>query len=722
LSLNTLFKTAQAASVEPQPLDVTDAQGRMELLDDFESLGLAWFWATDAAGELIYISEAAADRLGKSPAELLGQSLCALFFSDEDEAGDRPQRPLTFLMSARSTFNDITVGVATGTPNLWWQFTGRPKFASDGEFTGFRGSAKDVTAAYLRQKETARLSQYDSLTGLANRHRMGKQLNAILATYRVTERNCALMMLDLDRFKAVNDTFGHPVGDALLKEVAERIERIVGSRGEIGRLGGDEFQVILRDVADPEELGELAGRLIQMLSQPYLIGDSRAVIGASVGIAISPLHGADPTSLVKSADLALYAAKTGGRGRHQFYSSELGGRADERRAMEDDLLQALSKGQIELHYQPVVRAKDNVATGCEALMRWNHPERGTIAPDMFLPLAAESELGCALGQWALRRACGDAAGWPGNLKVAVNISAGHFFSDGFVDTVADALASSELASERLELEVTEAVFMGDVEAADEVFARLRDLGVRLAHDDFGTGFSSLACLRRAPFDKLKLDQSFIRDCTGADNAALLTATIGLARALRMETVAEGVETADELAILRKRGITHVQGFVFCGALPHDAIVERLSEGTLCFPAVGPSRQRAERKTVFRRVVIIHEGQRYQAVMRNISRTGARIEGLLEVPVGTDLLIELSAGQLTLATVRFSDAARQGIEFAAPLASDARGEFVTRQRSYAFERRARGRRTADHLDGAVAPPDEAKAPARFVEVQVSTGEG
>jgi diguanylate cyclase (GGDEF)-like protein/PAS domain S-box-containing protein len=676
-------RTSRTGDDALSPIEMSDDQRRLQLLDDFEAAGIAWFWATDDQNRVVYLSPSAAEFFGVSHAELIGRPLASLFTLETDANDEAAERPLPFLLSARTKFTNLTVRVAGDTDEepRWWAISGRPFQNPEGAFLGYRGGAKDVTADYERHRDTSRAAQFDALTGLANRNRMSKRLATLLTAYRSAKRSCGLMMLDLDRFKQVNDTLGHPAGDELLKQVAQRLERIVGSKGEIGRLGGDEFQIILPDVDDRGELGELAHRIIQMISQPYSLDGSRAIIGTSVGMAIAPYDGIEPPDLIKSADLALYAAKGGGRGQYRFYSNDLKDSAQKRREIEEDLRDALTRGELQMHYQPVVRATDNTVVGFEALMRWEHPERGSISPTVFIPIAEESNLINSLGEWAVRQACADAAQWPGELRVAVNVSAHQFNSESLPNIVANALANSGLIARQLELEITESVFMGDKSAVDTMFARLKKIGVKLSLDDFGTGYSSLGYLRRAPFDKIKIDQSFVRGCTESDNSnsAIIAAIVSLAEALEMETTAEGVEAMDELALVRQRRATNIQGFIYSRAVPHEQVMDKLKDGNFVYEPSGPPKQRSQRRTLFRKIGVIHEDARYEAVMRNLSKTGAMIEGLLDVPVGTDLVLDLGEGQLAVGTVRRSQDATQGIEFETPLISDGADGLCTRHR-------------------------------------------
>jgi diguanylate cyclase (GGDEF)-like protein/PAS domain S-box-containing protein len=716
----------EAAASPLQPIGMEDDQRRLQLLDDFESAGIAWFWATDEQNRLVYLSPTAAESFDMSHEQLIGRPLASLFTLEQDSSEEGAERPLPFLLSARTKFANLTVRIAAEGDPRWWSISGKPYQDGTGTFLGYRGGVKDITADYERNRDTSRAAQFDSLTGLANRNRMSKRLTATLTAYKAAKRSCALMMLDLDRFKQVNDTLGHPAGDELLKQVAQRLEKIVGGRGEIGRLGGDEFQVILPDVDDRGELGELAQRIIQMISQPYSLDGSRAIIGTSVGMAIAPYDGIEPSDLIKSADLALYAAKGGGRGQYRFYSNDLKDSAQKRREIEEDLRDALARGELQMHYQPIVSAESNKVVSFEALMRWEHPERGSISPSVFIPIAEDTNLINSLGEWALKQACADAAEWPGELRVAVNVSAHQFNSESLPTVVTTALASSGLKANRLELEITESVFMGDASAVDKMFARLKKIGVKLSLDDFGTGYSSLGYLRKAPFDKIKIDQCFVRGCTQSDNSnsAIIAAIVSLAEALDMDTTAEGVEAMDELELVRMRGARTVQGFIYSRAVSQEKVMEKLAAGDFVYQPSGPAKQRSKRRTMFRRIGVIHEDHRYDAVMRNLSKTGAMIEGMLDVPIGTDLVLDLGEGQLAVCTVRRSQDATQGVEFETPLISDGADGLCTRHRLSPYVLAAAGMPLAALPAGQYTQLQDRRAGSksrpRFMQVDVQMG--
>ncbi|QZD88083.1 EAL domain-containing protein [Qipengyuania psychrotolerans] len=659
---------------------------RLELLDSFENAGLGWFWASDEANRIIYLSPAALEKLGLTEAEVFGQQLADFFLQDEEHI--REGRPLKFVLSARNSITHHPVSIANGgnDPQFYWELTGIPQYDEERNFTGYRGSAKDITSTRASQLDAERMAQYDSLTGLANRHRMSKRLASTLKAFHASQRSCALFMLDLDRFKQVNDTHGHPAGDDLLKQVANRIERIVGNKGEIGRLGGDEFQIMLQDIDDRAELGELADRLIKMISQPYQVNDARVTIGTSVGIAVSPFDGVEPEELIKAADLALYGAKNKGKGCYRFYNVDMRDGAQTRNQIETDLRRAMEEGELRMYYQPIVSAKDHNLKCLEALIRWEHPERGFIPPSQFIPVAEEIGMIIELGDWALREVCREASTWPFELRVAVNVSAIQFAHDDFPRRVKEALQDTGMPAARLELEITESVFVGDAARTQQIFEELKRIGVRLALDDFGTGYSSLSYLQKAPFDKIKIDRAFVQGATekGNNNPAIMSAIVSLAESLKMETVAEGVETKDELNLVKERGASHIQGFIFSPAIPHDELLERLETKQLTYEARGPERFRAERKSVYRRVGMIHEDHRYHVVMRDLSKTGARVEGLLNVPIGTNVVLDLGGGQLAVATVRRSDEFTQGLEFEMPLISDGSDGLCTRHRVSPYE--------------------------------------
>ena len=671
---------APAVTEAPRVVDAGEEREALALLRDYETSGLGWFWASDSGGNLTYVSDCVAKVLGSEAASLAGQPMLALFHARQEAQGET-NRTLPLMLASRKKFENLNLRAKTEHDDIWWAISGHPQFDAKGEFIGFRGNGIDVTESLRERRDTSRLARFDSLTGLSNRHTMEYKLDSIISAYKASQRSCALLMIDLDRFKQVNDTLGHPVGDQLLKQVAERLRGAVGNEGEIGRLGGDEFQIILPDCDDRGKLGDIAKRVIGQISQPYAIDDARCVIGASVGIAVAPFDGATREDLVRNADLALYAAKDGGRGTFRFFSIELQNAAEKRRVLEQDLRSALADGQIRLAYQPLVNTDTHTVASLEALMRWEHPDFGELPPSLFIPIAEESSLIIPLGEWAIRQACGDAALWPGNVSVSVNISPGQFVHAGFVTSVMQALAESELVPARLELEFTESIFSANEALARETFAELRHIGVRVSLDNFGCGSSPIACLRDTHFDKIKIDRSITQEVTQPGNRSIaIAASIAtLAKRLGMVTVAEGIETNEELKAMADLGIDQIQGFIYAPACSREEVLEALGNGQWIIQPDGPMHNRPDRRSVYRRVGVIHEDFRYDVIMRNLSRGGAAVEGLFDVPLETQFVLDLGEGQLIVSTVRRTEGALQGLEFEMSLVDDGAGGLVTRHR-------------------------------------------
>ncbi|WPZ04551.1 EAL domain-containing protein [Blastomonas marina] len=667
------------------PLSREEIAQSVLLMREYESSGHGWFWSTDSHGRITYISPRLAAQIGFEDGQLIGRTLGRVFVEDREieraEDDDGRARGLKIYLAGRKAFSNIVIHTQCGKFDQRWALSGHPQRDNDGRFAGYRGHAVDVTEQYRSESEASRLAMFDSLTGLSNRHRLTSQLDREMKVCVAAKRSCAVMMLDLDRFKAVNDTLGHQAGDELLKQVAQRLRNLIKDEFELGRLGGDEFQIILPDIDDRGRLADLGHSIVTHLSQPYSVDGNRCVIGASVGIAVAPYDGITSEELVRGADLALYAAKGSGRGQFRFYSSELHDKARERNDIEEALRDALQNEELSLHYQPFVHQENGKVAGYEALMRWQHPKMGWIEPSKFIPIAEETNLITSLGEWAIRQACRDAAKWPNDVSVAINVSAAQFQQEGLAAIIGGALAASAIDPARLEMEITESVFISDMERTDKLFRDLKKLGVRLSLDDFGTGFSSLSYLGRAPFDKVKIDRSFVVGSTeeGSRNPAIISAIVSVAGALGMRTTVEGVEALDELALVREKGVDYIQGYLFSKPLTQDKILEKQGLGEWVLEAKGPSRNRAQRLSVLRKIGVIHGDYRYEVRMRNLSRTGAMIEGVSDVPVGTELVLDLGEGQLAVATVRRSEGDVQGVEFETGLVNDGADGLCTRFR-------------------------------------------
>jgi len=413
-----------------------------------------------------------------------------------------------------------------------------------------------------RTAELVKIAQHDGLTGIANRSVLLARMAEVLS--RPPGAGFCFFLLDLDLFKTVNDSLGHPVGDELLKLVARRLSACMRETDVVARLGGDEFAILTTADGDQREHATLtANRLLEVVAAPYELDEHHIDIGTSIGIALGPEHGTDPDQLMKCADLALYKAKAEGRNTYRFFEAAMGTEAADRRALQIDLRAALRNDEFELLYQPIVDINTEQIASIEALVCWRHPRRGLVAPADFIPLAEETGLINPIGQWVLRKACHDAVGWPSHVKVSVNLSPIQFRKISPLSIFCEALTDSGLPPERLEVEITESVLLeGSAENIDTLH-RLRLMGISIVLDDFGTGFSSLSYLRMFPFDKIKIDRSFVHElANSADCSSIVAAVAALGRSLRISTVAEGVETEEQLVLVRAAGCTHAQGFLF----------------------------------------------------------------------------------------------------------------------------------------------------------------
>jgi diguanylate cyclase (GGDEF)-like protein len=449
---------------------------------------------------------------------------------------------------------------------------------------GWVATHEDITEQRRYEAKIAHMAHHDALTDLPNRSLLNERLLTALAGAKRGDI-VAMHLLDLDLFKNVNDTLGHGAGDRLLQEVAKRLRSIVRETDTVARMGGDEFAVVQGSIEHPMEAAMLAERVITTLSQEYEIDGHQVVIGTSVGIAIGPTDGSDPDQLIRNADLALYRAKSAGRGAFAFFESGMDVHMQVRRALENDMRAALPAGQFELYYQPVLNLARNEIVGVEALIRWRHPERGLVAPGEFVPLAEEIGFIVPLGEWVIRQACATAAKWPSNVKVAVNLSPAQFRNPGLVQVVMNALASSGLPPGRLEFEITENILLQDGEATLATLHRLREVGVHIAMDDFGTGYSSLSYLRSFPFDKIKIDRSFVKDITvQTGSLSIVRAVAAMAKGLGMETTAEGVETQEQLETVKSEGCTEMQGYLLSRPVPAHEIEKLLITSLALEPA------------------------------------------------------------------------------------------------------------------------------------------
>ena len=541
------------------------------LLREFEESGSDWLWEIDAQRRVVRANPRFAVSLGADPTTINGTPFLQVLAGPTWDAGNFASglRELAEKLKLREPFRDLLLPVFVNDEERWWEMSASPRFDERGAFIGFRGVGSDVTEARKSADKINKMARFDTLTGLPNRLLINESLARAMAEADKWGSRCAFMMIDLDRFKAVNDTLGHPVGDRLLGRVSERLKQLMSDNEMIGRLGGDEFAVVVRDATDTARTERLAQTIIETLSRPYEVDQHTLYIGCSVGVAIGPRDGRTAEMLIRSADLALYRSKDAGGGVFHAYEPQLHMAAEERRVLEIALRSAVENGELQLHYQPVVSAQSGSLTGFEALLRWVHPEFGNISPAKFVPLAEEARLIAPIGEWVLRTACDEAARWDVPVRVAVNVSPEQLHNPSFVNVVAQALMQSGLPAERLELEVTESVFMHEGTVAVQVLEKILDLGVRLSLDDFGTGYSSLGYLAHTRFSSIKIDRSFVQGASkGVKEAiAIIRAVVALAQSLGMATTAEGVETEEEHIMVQQLGCTKVQGYYFGRPLP-----------------------------------------------------------------------------------------------------------------------------------------------------------
>ena len=531
------------------------------LLQEYEQRGVGWLWQVDSENRVTYISSRMTALLGRPASQLLGHSMPSLLGGNA-ELGRK--------LLEKQPFNALDMELQTARGARWISIAGDPIIDTAGRFEGFRGVGSDITEMRQTQERLTHLANMDVLSGLPNRGRVRQLLGDSLRQATASNVPCAILFLDLDGFKPVNDTFGHPKGDAVLRAVAKRLVDEVGADGHVGRMGGDEFAIVITDAQSRKKVEQMADRIIVSIKEPYMIDQTEIRIGVSIGCAFGPIDGATVDDLILKADLALYQAKDAGRGVARYFSSELQSEQEDRVRLEQDLRQAIASKQFHLAFQPLVSAKTQKLIGFEALIRWNHPQRGFVPPGVFIPVAEETGLMVQIGEWVIDEACRAVATWPDPITVALNISPKQIVLPSLPNVVSEALSRWKVPGNRIELEVTEGVFLGDNGSTLDVMRRLRALGVGIALDDFGTGYSSIGYLNKAIFHKLKIDGSFVREAgSRPENVAIIKSIVQLAKSFRMNVTAEGVETAEDFERMRELGCDTIQGYLFGKPLSYE---------------------------------------------------------------------------------------------------------------------------------------------------------
>ena len=536
------------------------------LLREFEENEADWLWEVDPSRRLRAVSPRFAFALGRTQSEIEGRSLFEMIAGAGWESGQFPAslHDLAECLKNRENFSSLLVQVSILGEERWWELSGAPMRDELGRFTGFRGVGSDVTEQRNSSEKIAYLARYDTLTQLPNRLQLTEAMGEALRYASQWRGRCALLMVDLDRFKSVNDSLGHMTGDKLLAQVSARLQSLMGDHQMVGRLGGDEFAIVIRDAGTPGVIGDLARRVIDRLSEPYMVDHHTLYVGASVGSAEGPRDGRTVEEIMRNADLALYQAKDLGGGEHCRFEPVLHASAEERRQLEVALRKALGRDEMVLHYQPVVDARSENVVSFEALVRWNSADHGFVSPGKFIPLAEDTRLIVPIGQWVMRKACEEARNWPEHIKVNVNVSPEQLLEPGFDREVVEALAATGLRPERLEIEVTESIFLRDASVARNALEQVMALGCSVALDDFGTGYSSLGYLRKLKFSTIKVDRTFVQGAAqgSAESLAIINAVVAMAKSLKMSTTAEGVETIEEAELIRNLGCDKIQGFYF----------------------------------------------------------------------------------------------------------------------------------------------------------------
>ena len=541
------------------------------LLREFEEGQADWLWVIDTARRVRSVSPRFAYAMGRDAHEIEGLPFVQLIAGPAWESGQfhSSLHDLAERLKRRESFSDLLVKVTIDGQDRWWELSGTPKYDENNSFAGFRGVGSDVTEQRESSEKIAYMARYDTLTGLPNRMCLTDAMGGALRFAEQWRTRCAFLMIDLDRFKAVNDTLGHQVGDKLLAHVSERLQELMSENETCGRLGGDEFAIVIRDASDLQHVNRIAQTVITRLSQPYEIDDHTLYVGASVGSAIGPRDGRTVETLMRNADLALYRSKDEGGGKHYTFEPSLHASAEERRQLEFALRSALEREELVLNFQPVVDAQRECVVSFEALVRWNSAEHGFVSPGKFIPLAEDTRLIVPIGEWVLQEACRQAMKWPDDIRVAVNVSGEQLLDPNFSASVVNALSASGLPPHRLEIEVTESIFVRDDSTARSTLEQIMALGCGVALDDFGTGYSSLGYLRKMRFSTIKVDRSFVQGAAvnNPESLAIIRAVVAMADSLEMSTTAEGVETEEELQMVRELGCKKIQGFYYSRPMP-----------------------------------------------------------------------------------------------------------------------------------------------------------
>jgi diguanylate cyclase (GGDEF)-like protein/PAS domain S-box-containing protein len=564
----------QQRRLKEQAQQLEKKQGVISLLlNEFEQSISDCLWETDVDGRLVDASETLADRTGFSVAQLEGKSLLGFFDTDNPHAADALSQ-IRRALDARQEFNALCVPVELNGRTRWWQLSAKPVFSATGAFQGHRGVASDVTAKYESDEKIYQLAHFDPLTGFAKREYLLEEIGKTISASEGEAPAFALHSLDLDRFKTINDVFGHTVGDAFLQVIARRLQNLVGKTDVVARLGSDGFVILQHDVASYDKARSFAAEVLYELGKPVFVDGIKVQSTVSLGFSLCPEHSFQAPELLKFADLALLEARKSGRNTLRAYIPRMMADAAKAVAMEHDLREALERNEFTLNFQPLFHAKTQRIGGYETLIRWNHPVRGSVSPDLFVPLLEQAGIISVVGDWIIREALREASTWDASTHISINLSPLQARNGAIVATVARALAQFEIDPSRVDFEITETALFDDTEEILSTLHALRNLGVTISLDDFGTGYSSLALLQIFPFDKIKIDKSFVQQMETSDECrSIVHAVLHLANDLGMKTTAEGVETRQQMDVLLGAQCTELQGYFFGKPMAPQALIE-----------------------------------------------------------------------------------------------------------------------------------------------------
>lgn len=715
-------KFAWTKRTEARSVDASEA---VHLAQMVERSDFALLWSTNEAGEFTTFYAPALLTLGVVADQVVGQRLSSVF-EDAPTGGEMPQRALTLKTGARSKINDHIVRLPDAISQnneIWLQISGRPVVEQE-VFRGYFGTAANVTNLVIEQQKKLVQEKFDQLTGFQNAAYFAKRFETVFSSLAYAQRSVALMTLDIDHFRSINERHGSATADTLLAEFSSRLCNLVAQRGELGRVSGDQFRIILADAEDRGELVELAARFDKMLSQPYRINGRRIQISLSIGIAIAPFDAIEASDLIDAANLALLAAKQGGGARHCLYSAEVASQAALDLEIERELEGALSRGEFSLVYTPVIDTASNALISLSAQLQWENAQLGPVPLETLWPMIDASPAAASIGEWMLRQACSDASSWPEDLRFAIHLPQSFYRDPDLRRIMREAADSCNLSCARIEAEISEGALAYDLAAAAKILGDVAAVGAKAVIRDFGEGNSSITMLADLKVERVDLSPNLARNwAANRDRTnAILTALVSLARTFGLTTSIRSVDAMDVLDAVVACGIDLAQGPIFASPLRQEEIVSASEAIFKSYTPQGPKVQRADRITLLRKIGLIHDDHYYDGLLKNISTTGAKITGIAGVPVGTEVVIDLGNGQLAVAEVVNSDDHSQGVRFEVPLVSDGHGGLMTRHRISPYALAEAGLPL-----GALSPDFEAlkvwkdtkRSPPRFVQLQLSS---